>query len=166
MTSWARWISDHQPYDFLLYHLFRRWSKKTTILRVTGFCRGAHRWPANFPYTGPVTRKMFPFDDVIMWKISISHQMSTESNVILPGHYLAPWAPGQNGVQFQQLDFDIQFYNWLLEHYNGERIRIYVCGVTEYKLAFRQVMLWSFYLIIYWSKSTMPRGVPGLQWNE
>ena len=24
------------------------------------------RWPVNFPHCGPVTRKMFPFDDVIM----------------------------------------------------------------------------------------------------
>ena len=30
------------------------------------FVRGIHRWPVNSPHTGPVTRKMFPFDDVIM----------------------------------------------------------------------------------------------------
>ena len=30
------------------------------------FVRGIHRWPVNFPHKGPVTRKMFPFDDVIM----------------------------------------------------------------------------------------------------
>ena len=30
------------------------------------FVRGIHRWPVNFPCKGPVTRKMFPFDDVIM----------------------------------------------------------------------------------------------------
>ena len=28
--------------------------------------RGIHRWPVNSPHKGPVTRKMFPFDDVIM----------------------------------------------------------------------------------------------------
>ena len=28
--------------------------------------RGTHRWLLNSPYKGPVTRKMFPFDDVIM----------------------------------------------------------------------------------------------------
>ena len=28
--------------------------------------RGIHRWPVNSPYKGPVTRKMLPFDDVIM----------------------------------------------------------------------------------------------------
>ena len=31
------------------------------------FVRGLHWWPVNSPHRGPVTRKMFPFDDVIMW---------------------------------------------------------------------------------------------------
>ena len=31
------------------------------------FVRGIHRWPVNSPHKGPETRKMFPFDDVIMW---------------------------------------------------------------------------------------------------
>ena len=30
------------------------------------FVRGIHWWPVNSPHKGPVTRKMFPFDDVIM----------------------------------------------------------------------------------------------------
>ena len=29
--------------------------------------RGIHRWPVNSPHKWPVTRKMFPFDDVIMF---------------------------------------------------------------------------------------------------
>ena len=29
------------------------------------FVRGIHRWPVNSPHNGPVTRKMFTFDDVI-----------------------------------------------------------------------------------------------------
>ena len=32
------------------------------------FVRGIHRWPVDSPHKGPVTRKMFPFDDVIMTK--------------------------------------------------------------------------------------------------
>ena len=40
-------VSNHQPYDCLLNRLFRR-------------------WPVNSPHKGSVTRKMFPFDDVIM----------------------------------------------------------------------------------------------------
>ena len=32
------------------------------------FVRGIHRRPVNSPHKWPVTRKMFPFDDVIMFK--------------------------------------------------------------------------------------------------
>ena len=39
---------------------------------LLAFVTGFHRWPMNSPHKGPVTRKMFPFDDVIMWgKIEI-----------------------------------------------------------------------------------------------
>ena len=34
------------------------------------FVRGIHRWPANSPHKGTVTRGMFPFDYVIMWIIN------------------------------------------------------------------------------------------------
>ena len=33
---------------------------------LLAFVRGLHRWPVNSPHKWPVTRKMFPFDDVIM----------------------------------------------------------------------------------------------------
>ena len=41
------------------------------------FVRGIHRWPVNSPHKGPVTRIMFPFDDVIV------------TTVTLPGLYLS-----------------------------------------------------------------------------
>ena len=31
-----------------------------------------HRWPVNFPHKWPVTRKIFPFDDVIMTYICVT----------------------------------------------------------------------------------------------
>ena len=46
--------------------LFGRTSKKTSKLRVTGLCAGNSPIIGEFPAQGPVTRKMFPFDDVIM----------------------------------------------------------------------------------------------------
>ena len=33
---------------------------------LLAFVRGIHRWPVNSPHNGSVTKKMFPFDDVIM----------------------------------------------------------------------------------------------------
>ena len=58
--------SNHQPNDSLLNRPFRRRSKKTLKLRVTGFVRGIYRSLVNSPHKWPVIRKMFPFDDVIM----------------------------------------------------------------------------------------------------
>ena len=37
------------------------------------FVMGIHRWPLTLPHKGPVTRKMFPFDDVIMWFQTKNH---------------------------------------------------------------------------------------------
>ena len=68
-------VSNHQRLDYLLNRLFRRRSKKTSKLRVTGLCEGGiHRWPVNSPQKEPVTRKMFPFEDIItvmLWYTSI-----------------------------------------------------------------------------------------------
>ena len=33
------------------------------------FVRGIHRWPVNSPHKGPVTPKVFPFDDVIIRQV-------------------------------------------------------------------------------------------------
>ena len=40
--------------------------KKHQSSASLAFVRGIHRWPVNSPHKGPVTRKIFPFDDVIM----------------------------------------------------------------------------------------------------
>ena len=57
-------VPNHQPRDYLLNSLFRhRWKKSSASL---AFVWGIHQWPVNSPDIGPVTRKMFPFDDVIM----------------------------------------------------------------------------------------------------
>ena len=37
------------------------------------FVRGIHRWLVNSPHKGPVTRKMFPFDDVIRKWVRCRH---------------------------------------------------------------------------------------------
>ena len=56
-------VSNYQPHDCLLN---RRRSKRHQSSASLAFVRGIHRRPANSPHKGPVTRKMFPFDDVIM----------------------------------------------------------------------------------------------------
>ena len=40
--------------------------RKSQSSASLAFVRGIHLWPVNSPHKWPVTRKMFPFDDVIM----------------------------------------------------------------------------------------------------
>ena len=42
-------LSNHQPHDWLLYCLFRRRSKKTSNLHVTGLCAGNSPVSGEFP---------------------------------------------------------------------------------------------------------------------
>ena len=42
-------VSNHQPHDCLLNRLFRRRSKNTSKLRVTGLCAGNSPWTGEFP---------------------------------------------------------------------------------------------------------------------
>ena len=65
--QWHHYIFNHHRLDCLLNLLFRRGSKKTSKLRVIGL------WPVNSPHKGPVTRKMSPFHDVIMWLDKVSN---------------------------------------------------------------------------------------------
>ena len=64
-------VSNHQPCDCLLICLFRRdqrWYQSSASL---AFVWGIHRRPVNSPHKWPVTRKMFPFDDVITWDLIV-----------------------------------------------------------------------------------------------
>ena len=46
------------------------------------FVRGIHRWPVNSPHKGPVTRKMLPFDDVIVWRCNLRLEHSSSHVVV------------------------------------------------------------------------------------
>ena len=59
-------VSNHQLLECLFNHLFRRRSKRTSKVRVTGLCGGIHRGQVNSRHKVPVTRKMFPSDHLIM----------------------------------------------------------------------------------------------------
>ena len=59
-------VSYHQPHDCFLIRSFRRRSREHQSSALLAFVRGIHGGPVNSPHKWPVTRKMFPFDDVIM----------------------------------------------------------------------------------------------------
>ena len=78
MSKWPIWhtlqwhhnkghdVSNHRHFDGLLKPLFRCTSKKNQSSASLAFVRGFQRWPMDSPHKGPVTRKIFPFDDFIM----------------------------------------------------------------------------------------------------
>ena len=62
-------VSNHQRRDCLLDCFVRRRLKKLSKFRVTGLCEGNRPVTGDSPHKGSVTRKLFPFDDVIMWQM-------------------------------------------------------------------------------------------------
>ena len=70
------------------------------------FVRGIHRGPVNSPHKRPVTRKMFPFDDVIMGNWTAFYQVSIVHHrffmvCILPGMILTHIETETNGCPLQ-----------------------------------------------------------------
>ena len=62
------------------------------------FVRGIHRWPVNSPHKGPVTRKMFPFDDVVMIYFQLIRRFSWH------------WGPDKSRLAMSRNQFSVKFY--------------------------------------------------------
>ena len=59
-------VSNHQHLDCLLSRFSGAHQRKYWSSASLAFVRGIHRWPEDSPPKGPVTRKMFPFYDIII----------------------------------------------------------------------------------------------------
>ena len=99
-------VSNHQPHHCLLNRLFRRRSWKTSKLRVTGLCVGKSPGPVNSPNKGPVTRKMFPFDDVIVL-IQVMARTQGAKPLPEPEQHLVigPLRPHSNEIWIRKFSF-------------------------------------------------------------
>ena len=82
-------VSNHRCLDCLRNRLFRHRSKKTPKLRVTGLCEG-NSPPVNPPHKGPVTRKLFPFDDGIMMEMELRypHRLRVEEMLKMQAYFM------------------------------------------------------------------------------
>ena len=95
------------------------------------FVKEIHRWPVNFPHKGPVTRKVFPFDDVIM--------ICTDDWII------------RSAIKVQRIFVILQLWaykstvKWIpcFYHFSTENIPI-VCGESIYEHRFHldDAMFW------------------------
>ena len=71
-------VLNHQPYDCLLNRLFRRKSKKTSKLRVTGLCEGNSSGTGEFPAQMPSNA-----ENVFIWWRHHGHSMHIFVDIIL-----------------------------------------------------------------------------------
>ena len=68
-------VSNHQPHDFYSIVYSDTDQRKYQSSTSLAFVRGIHRSPVNSPHKWPVTRvtrKMFPFDDVITIMLTVT----------------------------------------------------------------------------------------------
>ena len=90
--------------------------KKTSKLCVTGLCAGKSPGPVNSPHKWPVTRKIFSFDDVIMylsyhqqrlpeikaWASTLSHikDFLAKLTLLIPPHWhdTGSWNPSSSKI--------------------------------------------------------------------
>ena len=95
-------VSNHQPHDCLLSRLFRRRSKKTPKLRVTGLCAG------NSPVTGefPAQRASDAENIFIWWR---HHDTETLSVLLATCEWNKPVTDGFSKRTCVMQSFDVCF---------------------------------------------------------
>ena len=65
-SQWTRWHLKSSASRLITQPFIQADRRKHQNSTSLAFVRGIQRWPVNSPHKGPVTRKIFPFDDVIM----------------------------------------------------------------------------------------------------
>ena len=71
------------------------------------FVRGIHRCPVNSPHKGPVTRKMFPFDDVFMTLLAYTRARSAFQTHI---QYMSALLITSGSAKFEKLVLLLSLY--------------------------------------------------------
>ena len=85
-------VSNHQPHDCWLNHLFSAYQRKHQSSASLAFVSGIQQWPVNSPHKWPPTRKMFPFDDVIMpWQYILCSHWSRRYVVFIIVLHIVVW---------------------------------------------------------------------------
>ena len=68
-TTQLRVVCEMNIVLYKYLNICNKWIAFLSPNIALAFVMGIHRWPVNSPHKGPVTRKMFPFDDVIISEV-------------------------------------------------------------------------------------------------
>ena len=102
-SQWAKWRLKTPTPGVFAQSFFSGAHKKNHQSPVSlAFVRGIHRWPVDSPHKGPVTRKMFSFDALIM-EAAHKPAMMFRCIVIIP----APSSSGEGNVVERVIDSDM-----------------------------------------------------------
>ena len=103
------------------------------------FVRVIHRWPVNSPHKRPVTRKMFPFDDVLMNSHLNTHPMS--------GNMCYYWRMVSGNTSYTITDTERS--SWWRPWYSLETLKIIFNVFIEYRGSHPDDLFVSVYDIFY-----------------
>ena len=81
------------------------------------FVRAVHQWPMNSPHKGPVTRRMFPFDDGLSWAMKIAFHSRCVSSLV------------SEMILIQAQSFNTSYpfsFQDVVKHYKYTRVRLLV----------------------------------------
>ena len=143
-------ISNHQPHDCLLNHLFRRRSKKTSRLHVIGLCEGKPPGTGEFP-----TQMASHVENVSIWWRHHAMALFDENTSV------------KIGSASVVRSFDIFMLVVLSRHWINTRV-VTINAYFDLKTAF-QGMEFPFYLKIgrAWDNITFIRRIPTLvKWRH
>ena len=158
-------FSNDQPHDCLPNCLFRRRSKKTSKLRVTGLSEGNSPVAGNSPHKGPVTRKIVPFDDVIkqLWLIILFALLPDKMSFGCSRHgWGLPLSSGRHDV-LRRLHWpgiygwtgggtqwlSVGIFSYLLTHWGRDKMA--AISQTTLSSAFSWMKMLEFRLKFHWS---------------
>ena len=105
-------------------------------IKAPAFVWGIYRCPVNSPHKWPVTRKMFPFDDIIMDHASIQ----SATNLIYHGSVNALSKPRPSTLP--------EWYHWNKKQHKNSVSSL--CNHLKFSWIFRSAMLISFPRLILW----------------
>ena len=128
--------------------------------------RGLHRGPVNSPHKWPVTRKMSPFDDVIMESFTWGRQGKTKTNIKIMikaeiiQQMIKKHKKNLKNIITTSSYFICYFMCSFHSHFRKEFTYSYWCS-NGYILLFYSYLVW---LMIEWSWVMLPHHRSGLQY--
>ena len=113
-------VSNHQPRDCLLSRLIRRWSKKTSKLRVTDLCAGISPVTGEFPAQGAISAEnvsiWWRHHGVLKWVYGSQIQparWSTAETPVTSGSDRRSWNPYRNMKIWQDITISRLSTQWI-----------------------------------------------------